>query len=83
MVLWQTTHQVRVTNAPVVHFSVKNFYFAKYLLSSLIYFHVYTCHRGWAAATPVKYERDMQQGTGLLSVLKEINGRNWFSKHQP
>ena len=45
------------------------------------------CHRSRAAVTPVKYERDIQRVTSILTMLKnrENNGtgRNWFSNPHP
>ena len=34
------------------------------------------CHRSWAAATPVKYEHNIQSVTSILTMVKnrEING---------
>ena len=51
------------------------------------------CHRSRAAATPVKYECDIQQVTSVLTGEKNqenMGGENWFSNphhryaiHQP
>ena len=50
-----------VTEAPFVNFFVsKIFYLAKVLVTFLIIFILDRCHCSWAAASPAKYERDIQ-----------------------
>ena len=47
--------------APFVNFSVSKISISQtYLLHFLISFIFYKCHRSWVAATPVKYESDIQ-----------------------
>ena len=65
---------VRVTNAPFVNFSVSKIFDPARepvrFIASHITFIFDICHRSLVAATPVKYERDIQQLTCILEMLK-------------
>ena len=52
--------RVVVTKAPFVNFSVNKFSMLQKYLLFLTTFIIDRCHRSWAAATPVKYKRDIQ-----------------------
>ena len=47
----------------------ENILFAKYLLDSLNHMHIWPMSRSWAAATPVKYTRDIQRVTAHVLAL--------------
>ena len=69
---------VGVTNAPLVYFSIRDITFWSCENTCWIIrvtFVSYRCHSSRAAATPVKYERDIQSEASVLMSLK-----NWQNK---
>ena len=51
--------------------SLRKFWFIKYTCQVLqITFIFDGCHSSWAAATPVKYEHDIQQVTNIFAMVK-------------
>ena len=58
---WYTVQEwgllkLRSSISPLAKFLISQ----RYLLRSLNLIHIDRCHRSWAAATPVKYKRDIQ-----------------------